>query len=88
MPIKLKVKVTPKASKNKIGKIQDGHLKIYVTAAPEKGRANYAVINLLAEALNIPGYDIEITSGKTSRTKELTIENITQEDLDKLYSPS
>lgn len=84
MSVKLKVKVTPKASKNKIGKVHDGCLKIYVTAVPEKGKANCAVIDLVADALGIPAYDIEITSGTTSRVKELTIDGATQEDLNNI----
>ena len=42
--ILLNVKVTPKVSSNKIGKIFNNCLKIYVTAAPKAGQANKVVI--------------------------------------------
>ena len=84
MSVILKVKVTTKAAKNRIGDMFGDYLKVYVTAAPQKGRANCAVVTLIAEKLGIPGYDIEITSGNTSKLKELSIENITEEDLNKL----
>ena len=66
-------KVTPNASRNKIGKILDGNLKIYVTALPENGQANKVAIELLAEHLKMNRNFISITHGLTSQYKTVTI---------------
>ena len=48
-------------------------LKIAVTAPPEGGKANAALIKLLAKALGRPKSAIEIASGAQSRTKSLRL---------------
>ena len=48
-------------------------LRLRVTAVPDKGKANAAVIALLATALDIPKSAIELVSGETSRIKLLAI---------------
>ena len=48
-------------------------IKARVSAAPEGGKANKALVVLLAKALRIPKTSIEIASGETSRTKNLRI---------------
>jgi len=65
----LYIKVTPKASGDKIGKVLDGMLKIYVRAVPENGQANKAVIELLSNSLKIAKSNISIDSGFTSNKK-------------------
>ena len=61
----LKVKVQPRASANKIAGFRDGVLLVRVTAPPEKGRANAAVIALLADALGVAKTSVHITRGIT-----------------------
>jgi uncharacterized protein (TIGR00251 family) len=78
------VKVQPNASKDRVvGKLGD-QLKIAVTVAPEKGKANKAVIKVLSRLLGVKSSDIEILSGETSRDKKVFIRNITAENLYKL----
>ena len=77
--IRLPVKVTPKASADRIqGWAEDEAgqklLKIAVTAVPEDGKANKAVIALLAKRLKLPKSAIEIVSGATDRRKTLLID--------------
>lgn len=76
-PDTLRVKVTPKAKAERILKAQatDGTTlyKIYVTAAPEDGKANKAVVALLAKALGVPKSAISITQGQTTRHKTISI---------------
>lgn len=77
--IRLAVKVTPKASADRIqGWAEDEAgervLKIAVTAVPEDGKANKAVIALLAKRLKLPKSAITIASGETSRRKTLLID--------------
>ncbi|MBO4683463.1 MAG: DUF167 domain-containing protein [Alphaproteobacteria bacterium] len=67
-----KVRVTPHAKQNKVVE-SDGVLRVYTTTAPEKGRANGAVIELLSEYFNVPKSRIKILSGLTFREKTITI---------------
>lgn len=78
--IYLYIKVTPKASQNKIGKViidKDGNniLKIYVTSEPEHGKANIAIIELLAAKLGITKSLITIIKGYTHKNKICLIKN-------------
>ncbi len=71
------VRVTPKASANslKIERLADGAdiLRVRVTVAPEDGRANKAVIALVAEALGLPKSALTLIRGEKSRTKTIGI---------------
>ncbi len=69
----LTVKVLPKAKENKIIHAS-GFLKIKVTAAPEKGKANEKVIKLLADYFAVPKSRVQIISGLTTRKKLVKIE--------------
>lgn len=81
------VRVQPKASADRIVGEHGGALKITVTAAPEKGKANAAVIALLSEKLGIPKSAIEIVRGETSRLKTVRIRGLTTESLSRLIDP-
>ena len=73
--ITLTLKVIPKASKNEIVPASgDAPLKLKVTAPPEKGKANAAVRELLAEAFGVPKRNVHVVSGDTARTKTVAIE--------------
>ena len=77
--IRLTIKVAPKSSSDRIqgwAVDEEGErvLKIAVTAAPEDGKANKAVIALLAKRLKLPKSALEIASGHTSRRKTLLID--------------
>ncbi|WP_375793552.1 DUF167 family protein [Chlamydia sp. 12-01] len=74
----LEVKVTPKSKENKIVGFEGEVLKIRVTEAPEKGKANEAVIALLAKALSLPKRDVTLISGETSRKKRLLLPKATE----------
>jgi uncharacterized protein (TIGR00251 family) len=56
--------------------VEEGRLKIRVTVPPEEGKANRAVIELLAKALKVPKSSIRIKRGTTGRMKTLEIEGI------------
>jgi hypothetical protein len=80
------VKVQPNASKDRVVGEHADKIKIAVTVAPEKGKANKAVIKVLSKWLGVKSSDIQIISGETSRDKKVFIKNITAEDLYKLVS--
>ncbi|MBQ11457.1 MAG: hypothetical protein CMJ45_07905 [Planctomyces sp.] len=75
------VKVQPKASRDQVVGYRDGVLQLRVTAPPDKGRANAAVVALLAEALGVAKSRVRIVRGQTSRDKVLTVESLTSEDV-------
>ena len=65
----LTIKATPKAAHNEVSGIRSGALLVKVTAAPEKDKANGAVIALLAKTIGIPKSSFELVSGETDRNK-------------------
>jgi len=69
---RLTVRVVPKASRNDLRE-EDGVLAVRVTAVPEGGKANRAVIEAVARALGLPKSRLEIVSGATARTKVLRV---------------
>ncbi len=72
----IRVKVIPKSSKTELaGYLPDGTWKIKVAAAPEKGKANRALVEFLAERLKMPKSRIHITSGETSQLKRIHVED-------------
>ncbi|MBX5169413.1 MULTISPECIES: DUF167 domain-containing protein [unclassified Rhizobium] len=77
--LRLAVRLTPNGGRDAIDGIEaDGkgetHLKARVTAVPEKGKANKALIRLVAGSLRIPQTSVSLISGDTARKKILRIE--------------
>lgn len=60
---------------------RDGTLLIKVTAPPVDSAANEAVVALLASTLGIPKRDITIVRGESSRTKQVVVAGLTEDDL-------
>ena len=67
------IRVTPHAKQNKVVE-SDGVLRVYTTVAPENGRANSAVIELLAKHLNVAKSRIHITKGLAFRDKVVVVD--------------
>jgi len=65
------VKVHTQAGRDRIEGVQAGRLKLSVSAAPEKGKANQAVLTLLSETLGVPRSTLRIVSGEASREKTI-----------------
>jgi uncharacterized protein len=75
----LAVRLTPNGGRDAFDGVEisaDGlpHLKARVTAVPEKGKANKALIGLLAKALRVPKSCITVVSGESARQKILRID--------------
>ena len=66
------VRVTPHAKQNKVVE-NDGVLRVYTTVAPENGRANSAVIELLSEYFGVAKSQIKIVRGVAARDKVVEI---------------
>ena len=72
----LPVKASPGSRRNEIRGAIGGQLKVCVTQVAEKGKANTAIISLLAKALDIPRRQIQLQSGTTSSEKIFLISGI------------
>ena len=76
--VRVSLRVTPKASRNTMGGLAeraDGGvaLKVSVTAAPEDGKANQAVIELLAKAWKTSKSSISVAAGAADRNKIVVV---------------
>jgi len=78
--VRMKLRVKAGARKNGILGPHAGALKLSVTAVPERGKANRAVLALLADLLKLPSSSLEILSGQTSPDKVVLIP-LTREQL-------
>lgn len=59
----------------------DGALRLDVTAAPERGRANDAVTALLAGVLGVPRGRVAVVRGAASRTKVVEVSGLGEDDV-------
>lgn len=71
--MKISVKVRAGSGKNLVKKIDESHYKIWVTKPPEKGKANKAVVFILAKYFNLSPSKIMIMSGEASSNKVIKI---------------
>jgi len=83
---RLKLRVSPGARKPGIaGRFGDGW-KVRVAEPPEDGRANEAVLRLLAETLDVPRASIVLVSGHASRDKIVTLDGLEQAQTEHLLA--
>ena len=74
-------KIVPSSSKTTISGILDGMMKIKISAAPEKGKANQCLVNFLAKQLGVKKKAISIISGQTNPVKSVQVLGISAETL-------
>lgn len=74
--VELSVLVQPRASRTKIVGEHDGRLKIALAAPPVDGEANAALIEFVAEVLEVKKSSVELTDGATSRRKRLSVREV------------
>jgi uncharacterized protein (TIGR00251 family) len=77
----LPVRAQPGARRPGVQGEQNGALKVAVTAPPEDGRANQALLEVLREALGLKRSQVELLSGQTSRDKRFLIRGVAKEEL-------
>ena len=73
---RLHVKVQPGSRRNEVVGFQGEVLRLRVTAPPERGRANQAVIDLLAQTLGIRKSQLSVIKGAASREKVLAVQGL------------
>ena len=82
--LKIKVRLTPRASRDEIAGYSDGVLRARVTAPPVDGKANEALRKLVAKRLGVAPSRVRIERGAKGRTKLLAIEGAGSEALRRL----
>jgi uncharacterized protein (TIGR00251 family) len=86
---RLRLRVSPGASRSEVvGRHGEGW-KLRVAAPPESGKANDALVALLAAALDVPRSRIEIASGYGSRDKTVVVSGLSEADVEtRLSAPA
>jgi uncharacterized protein (TIGR00251 family) len=76
--VRVAVRLTPKASRDRVEQVVldsagQAAIKVSVTAVPEDGKANAALLKLLAKEWKLPRSSMEIVLGATDRRKVVLI---------------
>lgn len=79
--VTLPVHAQPGARRNGVVDVHNGRLKVAVTQAPEQGKANKALIKVLASALDISRSAITLERGAAAPLKDFHIEGLTADEL-------
>ncbi len=79
--ILLPVRAQPGARRNEIRGEQDGQLKVCVTQAPERGKANKALTQLLCKALSLRKSQLRLIAGETNSRKKFLVQDVSLEEL-------
>lgn len=75
------VRAQAAARQNAIRGEQNGAIKVSVTQAPEQGKANKAIIQVLADRLSLRRSQIQLVSGETSSQKQFLVRGASLQDL-------
>jgi uncharacterized protein (TIGR00251 family) len=84
--IRLRLRVVPRAKRSGIVGRHGDAWKLRVTAAPERGRANEAAVQLLADTLRIQPADVRLVSGHGSRDKIVEVSGIDPSEAERRLS--
>lgn len=76
----ISVKVVPGASRSRVAGPHGNVLRVQVAAPPERGRANEALCELLAEALGVPRRNVSVVRGTTSPAKTVRVAGLTADE--------
>ncbi len=77
---RLSIRLTPKASRDQVVSWEEDVLRVRVAAPPVEGRANQALLRLLARALDVPQSRLTLVVGQTQRNKVVAVEGLTEEE--------
>ena len=70
------VRLTPRASRERLAAGPDGGYVAHVTAPPVDGRANDALCRLVARAAGVPPTRVSVVRGERGRTKRVRVEGV------------
>ena len=82
----LDVLVQPKSSRDEIVGLQDGRLRVRITAPPEGGKANEHLRAFLAKKIGISKGQVEIVYGEKSRKKRIHLHGLSEGKIEALLS--
>nr|MDO8115706.1 DUF167 domain-containing protein [Candidatus Sigynarchaeota archaeon] len=77
MLVDLTVHARPRSRTEEVKQEDDGTYTVHVKEPPDKGKANKAIVRLLAKHFHVPVSDVSIVKGATSTTKIIRIDGIT-----------
>jgi hypothetical protein len=77
----LKVRLAPGSKRDRILGIHGDALRVAVRAPPERGKANEALVELIAKELDLHRSAVSLQSGHGSRDKRVRIEGLSREEL-------
>lgn len=80
------VQAHPAARSNGLGPVVGGALKVRVTAAPEKGKANRALREVIADGLGLRKSQVELLTGETSQSKRFLLRSVTVDQVRQLLT--
>jgi uncharacterized protein (TIGR00251 family) len=83
----LSVKVVPGASRTAVSGLHGDMLKVRVSAAPEKGKANKCLCECLAQVLGVKKKAVSVVSGQTSPAKRVEVLGISKETVIERLGP-
>lgn len=78
--MRLRIRVTPRSSKDEVIGTRDGVVLVRVTAPPEGGKANAKVCKVIAKALGVPPTSVSVTRGASAREKTIEVAGVEDED--------
>ena len=87
-PTRIALRVAPGAAQAKVVGRHGDAWKVRVTAPPEDGKANEAVVRLLAETLGLPKSGVEIVSGHGARDKVVALTGLAADEIERRLAAS
>ena len=76
----ISVRVQPRASRDRVLGLRDGALRVSVTAPPHDGKANTALLELLAGSLGVAKSRLSIVRGYTARDKVVAVAGLSRDE--------
>jgi uncharacterized protein len=82
----LSIRIQPRASRNEVLHLENGGLKIRLTAPPVDNAANEALVKFLSSLLSVAKSQVEIVSGHTAREKIVRIHGVSEADAKRILN--
>jgi len=83
----LAIRVIPRARRSEVAGLRGDALLVRLSAPPVDGAANAALLEFLADALNIPRKQVKLVSGERSRDKTVRIDGLTALEVEARLGP-
>jgi uncharacterized protein (TIGR00251 family) len=81
--IRVRLRVAPRAAGAAVVGRHGDAWKVRVASAPERGKANEAVLALLAEALDVPASRLELVRGQAARDKVVAVAGLSEDEVER-----